>query len=169
MKVLGSQSQRRIMLSSGFARRFFTFSMSINSSASTPLRIAIIGGGPGGLTLARILQTHGIRATIFEQESSANARSQGGSLDLHPESGLKALRTAGLFDEFMKHARYEGQQTRVIDKHGVVHLDEEGPMGPPEEEGENDQGRPEIDRFFSVLSDFSLLNTLHLFYHLSAE
>jgi hypothetical protein len=42
-------------------------------------------------------------------------------------------------------------------------------MGPPEEEGENDQGRPEIDRFFSVLSDFSLLNTLTFFYQLSTE
>ena len=56
------------------------------------IRIAIIGGGPGGLTLARILQKHGIHATVYEQEHSANARSQGGSLDLHRESGLQALR-----------------------------------------------------------------------------
>jgi 2-polyprenyl-6-methoxyphenol hydroxylase-like FAD-dependent oxidoreductase len=124
----------------------------MSSSLPTPLRIAIIGGGPGGLTLARILQTRGVRVTVFEQETSTNSRSQGGSLDLHPESGLKALRAADLFDQFKKYARYEGQQMRVIDKHGVVHLDEDGPMGPPpEDEAESDeQGRPEIDRSASV-------------------
>ena len=41
--------------------------------------IAIIGGGSGGLTIAHILQKHGIHATVYEQEHSANAHSQGGS------------------------------------------------------------------------------------------
>ena len=46
---------------------------------STPTsHIAIIGGSPGGLTLACILQKHGIHATVYEQEHSANACSQGG-------------------------------------------------------------------------------------------
>jgi 2-polyprenyl-6-methoxyphenol hydroxylase-like FAD-dependent oxidoreductase len=39
-------------------------------SKNTPPRIAIVGGGPGGLTLARILQTRDIAATVFEQEHS---------------------------------------------------------------------------------------------------
>lgn len=108
------------------------------------IRIAIIGAGPGGLTLARILQKHGVRATVYERESSPNVRSQGGSLDLHQESGLQALKEADLFSAFLKFARYEDQQMRVLDKNGVVHLDEDG-MGPPPEEG-GDQGRPEIDR-----------------------
>lgn len=128
-------------------------------SSSQLLRIAIIGGGPGGLTLARVLQKHGVRATVFERERSANSRSQGGSLDLHGESGLKALRVAGLFGEFLKCARYEGEQMRVIDKSGIVHLDEEGPMGPPEEAGENYQGRPEIDRFVLIPNFLSLCLT----------
>lgn len=112
------------------------------------IRIAIIGAGPGGLTLARILQKHGVRATVYERESSPNVRSQGGSLDLHQESGLQALKEADLFSAFLKFARYEDQQMRVLDKNGVVHLDEDG-MGPPPEEGE-DQGRPEIDRFVAL-------------------
>ena len=108
-------------------------------------RIAIIGGGPGGPTLARILQKHGIHVTVYEQEHSANARSQGGSLDLHHESGLKALREADLFNDFLKCARYESQHMRVLDKKGVVYLDE-GEMGPLPEIGD-EQSRPEIDRF----------------------
>jgi 2-polyprenyl-6-methoxyphenol hydroxylase-like FAD-dependent oxidoreductase len=104
-----------------------------------------------GLTLARILQTHGVSATVFEQETPTNSHSQGGSLDLHPESGLKALRTTNLFDQFKKFARYEGQQMRMIDKDGIIHLDKQGPMGPPPaDEAGLDKGRPEIDRFASA-------------------
>ncbi len=63
-------------------------------------RIAIIGGGPGGMTLARILQTRQIKAVVFEREHSAQARSQGGGLDLHTDTGLHALHLAGLDEEF---------------------------------------------------------------------
>lgn len=112
-------------------------------------RIAIIGGGPGGLTLARILQKHGIRVTIYECEPSPNARSQGGSLDLHHDSGLQALKEADLFEDFLKFARYEDQQMRVLDKIGVVHFDT-SQMGPPPGEG-GDRGRPEIDRYVALL------------------
>src|SRR4051812_34544224 len=97
-------------------------------------RIAIIGGGPGGLTLARILQTRGIAATVFEQERTADERQQGGSLDLHPKAGQYAVGLAGLTQQFRALARYEDQGTRLLDKTGAVLF----------EEGEDD--RPEIDR-----------------------
>ncbi|MDE1006655.1 MAG: FAD-dependent monooxygenase, partial [Paraburkholderia fungorum] len=32
-------------------------------------RIAIVGGGPAGLTLARLLHPQGIAATIFERDT----------------------------------------------------------------------------------------------------
>ncbi|KAJ2955833.1 hypothetical protein NQZ79_g8218 [Umbelopsis isabellina] len=43
-------------------------------------------------------------------------RSQGWSLDLQVESGQYALKKAGLFQEFKKHARYQGQELRIVDK-----------------------------------------------------
>ncbi len=100
-------------------------------------RIAIIGAGPGGLTLARILHVKGIAATVFEREDHALARPQGGTLDLHLESGQHALRQAGLEAEFRQIARYDDQGSRVYDK--AAHLlfaDDDA----------TDGERPEVDR-----------------------
>lgn len=101
-------------------------------------RIAIIGAGPGGLTLARILQQHGIKTTIYEREASPASRKQGGSLDIHSDSGQKALREAGLIEQFEALARYEGQDFRLLDKFGNLYMDE---VAEP-----NEGDRPEIDR-----------------------
>jgi 2-polyprenyl-6-methoxyphenol hydroxylase-like FAD-dependent oxidoreductase len=77
------------------------------------MRIAIIGAGPAGCTLARLLlhsDTH-VDITIYEGEDSLDARTQGGTLDLHTESGIAALKSAGLYDEFLKYARFDGEGT----------------------------------------------------------
>lgn len=65
-------------------------------------QIAIIGGGPGGLTLARLLQLKGARVKVYERDLHQTARIQGGALDLHTESGLAALTKAGLMEEFKR-------------------------------------------------------------------
>jgi 2-polyprenyl-6-methoxyphenol hydroxylase-like FAD-dependent oxidoreductase len=64
------------------------------------IKTAIIGGGPGGLTLARLLQLKGAEVMVYERDRDRQVRSQGATLDLHEESGLKALERAKLLDEF---------------------------------------------------------------------
>jgi 2-polyprenyl-6-methoxyphenol hydroxylase-like FAD-dependent oxidoreductase len=99
-------------------------------------RIGIVGGGPAGLTLARILHVHGIASVIFEREGYFGERPQGGSLDMHPDTGQFALRCAGLEPVFQRVARYEDQGVRIADKHGRILFDDHG----------NEGDRPEVDR-----------------------
>ena len=74
-----------------------------------PLSIAIVGGGLGGPVLARVLQLHGIASTVYELDASLDARNQGGMLDMHEESGQRALRETGLYEEFRKLVHPQGQ------------------------------------------------------------
>ena len=79
-------------------------------------KIAIIGAGPGGCMLARLLHQHSIASTIFEAEASIDFRSQGGTLDLRAETGLAAMKEAGLYDAFLEHARFDGESLLITDK-----------------------------------------------------
>jgi 2-polyprenyl-6-methoxyphenol hydroxylase-like FAD-dependent oxidoreductase len=53
-------------------------------------QVAIIGGGPGGLTLARLLEQKGVSVKVYERNADPSFRQQGATLDLHHESGLRA-------------------------------------------------------------------------------
>lgn len=101
------------------------------------MTIAIIGAGLGGLTLARVLHVNGIDAVVYERETSPDARSQGGMLDIH--SGQEALREAGLLDQFHAIARGEGQDMRLLKPDGTLLLQEDTPEDAP-------LLRPEVDR-----------------------
>ncbi|MGR3932805.1 FAD-dependent oxidoreductase [Streptomyces sp. BRA346] len=110
-----------------------------SSGRSTAPGIAIVGGGLGGLTLARVLHTHGIAATVYERDASPTARDQGGTLDLDETSGQRALTAAGLLDDFRALSRPEGGELRLLAKDGSVLLHEPAPDGGGD--------RPEIDRY----------------------
>ncbi len=107
---------------------------------SPPPKVAIIGAGPAGTTLARLLIRASIPVTIFEGESSMSVRAQGGTLDLHTSTGLKALREAGLFEEYAQYARYDGEAMNLADKNLVSVIKVGGTTET------SSRGRPEIDR-----------------------
>lgn len=110
-------------------------------------KIAIIGAGPGGLALAAILLKNNNSPTVFESDASPNERSQGGSLDIHATSGQIALREAGLWNDFAKHARAEADVMKMVDqKSGEVLFDSNGVDAVVVPEEHKFEHRPEIDR-----------------------
>ncbi|EFL33372.1 oxidoreductase [Streptomyces viridochromogenes DSM 40736] len=101
------------------------------------MTIAIVGAGLGGLALARVLHVNGVDSVVYERESSRGARGQGGMLDIH--SGQRALREAGLIDQFHAIARGAGQDMRLLEPDGTLLLQEDTPDDAPLD-------RPEVDR-----------------------
>ena len=102
------------------------------------IAIAIVGGGLGGPLLARILQLHGIASTVYELDAFLGARRQGGMLDMHEDSGQRALREAGLYEPFRALVHPQGEALRVLDRTGAVLVDH----APDAHRG----ARPEVDR-----------------------
>ncbi|WP_267404712.1 MULTISPECIES: NAD(P)/FAD-dependent oxidoreductase [unclassified Chryseobacterium] len=103
-------------------------------------KIAIVGGGPGGLTLARLLQLKGLDVKVYERDFNKEVRVQGATLDLHEESGLEALRRAGLMQEFEQNYRPDAGKMRIVDKNNNIHLDDHL------SDESYAEDRPEIDR-----------------------
>ncbi|MCE7063867.1 NAD(P)/FAD-dependent oxidoreductase [Dyadobacter sp. CY326] len=107
-------------------------------------QVAIIGGGPGGLTLARLLQQQGVNVKVYERDADQYVRQQGATLDLHYESGLRALAEAGLMEEFRENFRPGAERVAITDNNAVVHYTEHD--NAPIEDLDNIHARPEIDR-----------------------
>lgn len=101
--------------------------------------IAIIGAGPSGLTLARLLELAGIDYVVFERDNSAtfsNECSSSGTLDIHKDLGQVALKEAGLLEEFQSIARYD-VPIKITDAQGTIQADIPG---------DSNTDKPEIDR-----------------------
>lgn len=109
------------------------------------LSIAIIGAGPCGLTLARLLHRKNIAFVVYEQQESAAALVSSGSLDIREDTGQLALREAGLYSTFVQKARWEDDRVSFFDKFGtLVHRDAgDAKQG---QDGLKSGGKPEIDR-----------------------
>lgn len=117
-----------------------------------PIRIAVVGGGPSGLTLANILQRKAREleqqgkpvpwaVTLYEAEASAESRRVSGSLDLGKNTGLAALQAAGLYNRFHDFARTEGQEIHFVNHHGKTICRYDGAAT-----FDSDRYSPEIDR-----------------------
>ena len=109
-------------------------------------RIAIIGAGPAGLTLACLLQKGGLPCTIYELDHDQHARDQGGIIDLHPQGGQLALREAGLFKEFQSLILPAAEAQKLVKSDGSVHWDEKDMRAALEKGGVTLRERPEVDR-----------------------
>jgi 2-polyprenyl-6-methoxyphenol hydroxylase-like FAD-dependent oxidoreductase len=108
-------------------------------------KIAIVGGGPGGLTLARLLQIRGADVKVYERDANKDVRVQGATLDLHEDSGLEALRQAGLMIAFKENYRPNADKIRIVDNLANIVFDEHSDDS--REGGFGDIAfRPEIDR-----------------------
>lgn len=92
---------------------------------------------------------------VFEIDQDRHARTQGGTLDLHEGSAQLALKEAGLYEQFLAHARPEGEVLKIYDAAGKVLMDENEGVGTKRPDAMNN--RPEIDR---VLLRTLLLDSL---------
>jgi 2-polyprenyl-6-methoxyphenol hydroxylase-like FAD-dependent oxidoreductase len=113
--------------------------------------VAIVGGGMGGLTLARLLQMQNADVKVYERDFNCEIRVQGSTLDLHEGSGLEAMKQADLLDDFYANYRPTASKIRIVDKALKIKFDDHS------SEKTVSENRPEIDR--APLRDI-LLNSL---------
>ncbi len=107
-------------------------------------QVAIVGGGPGGLTLARLLQIKGVNVKVYERDTDKNARVQGAPLDLHDESGLAAIRKAGLLEEFKANYMAGADRMKILNEQAEVFFSDHNDKA--KENFGHEHFRPEIDR-----------------------
>ncbi|WP_367867681.1 FAD-dependent oxidoreductase [Pedobacter sp. WC2423] len=122
--------------------------------------IAIIGGGPGGLTLARLLQLKGVNVKVYERDFGKEARVQGAIVDLHFDSGLKVMEAADLMDAFKVNYMPGADKFRMVDKDAKILMDEHDQSSVADFGDEH--FRPEIDRgaLRNILIDALLPDTV---------
>jgi 2-polyprenyl-6-methoxyphenol hydroxylase-like FAD-dependent oxidoreductase len=107
-------------------------------------KIAIVGGGPGGLTLARLLQLKGADVKVYERDFDKHARVQGSPLDLHDNSGLAAIRKADLLEEFKQNFLPGADKKLIMNEQAEIFFSDHDTK--VEENFGHEHFRPEIDR-----------------------
>lgn len=107
-------------------------------------QVAIVGGGPGGLTLARLLQLQNVNVKVYERDFDKNARVQGSPLDLHDKSGLAAIIKADLLNEFKNNFLPGADKTCITNELAETFFSDHE-INRNEDFGD-EHFRPEIDR-----------------------
>ncbi len=107
-------------------------------------KIAIVGAGPGGLTLTRLLQLQGANVKLYERDFDKSARVQGSPLDLHDESGLAAIRKANLLNEFKLNFLPRADRKLITNERAEIFFSDHDTK--LEENFGSEYFRPEIDR-----------------------
>ncbi|KMQ68303.1 tetracycline resistance protein [Chryseobacterium sp. FH2] len=100
-------------------------------------KVAIIGAGPVGLTMAKLLQQNGVEVSVYERDKDSKTRIWGGTLDLHAGSGQEALKKAGLLEKYYENALPMG--VNIADEHAKI-------LSTTEITPENQFDNPEINR-----------------------
>ena len=120
-------------------------------------QIAIVGGGPGGLTLARLLQLKGANVKVYERDFNKDARVTGSPLDMHEGAGMAALRKADLVEAFKKNFRAGADKKLIVNERAEIFFSDHDSK--PNEDPDSGSFNPEIDR--GPLRKI-LLESLHL-------
>src|SRR4051812_33017064 len=84
--------------------------MMMSIRGSRPFRIAIVGGGIGGLTAAVALHQRGFTVDVYER--SATLEEVGAGLQIGP-NGVKVIRALGLWDAYDKIAFQPTNQVSI--------------------------------------------------------
>ncbi|KAM7198443.1 putative salicylate hydroxylase protein [Naviculisporaceae sp. PSN 640] len=87
-------------------------------------KIAIIGAGPGGLTLGILLHKHNIPFTIYEKRNKPTDHELSqfsGMFELHNESDILALKQCGIYDDFLLLTGECSPDFLIADRTGTVH------------------------------------------------
>ncbi|HET7000096.1 MAG TPA: NAD(P)/FAD-dependent oxidoreductase [Puia sp.] len=107
-------------------------------------KVAIVGAGPGGLTLAKLLQLKGAHVKLYERDFDKHARVQGSPLDLHDDTGLAAIRKANLLNEFRQNFLPQADRKLITNERAEIFFSDHDIK--PDENFGSDHFRPEIDR-----------------------
>jgi len=100
-------------------------------------KVAIIGAGPVGFSMAKLLQQNGVNVSVYERDIDPQARIWGGTLDLHKDTGQQTLKKAGLLESYLSMALPMG--INIADEMGNVLLTKKL-------SAENQYDNPEINR-----------------------
>lgn len=93
-------------------------------------KIAVIGAGPVGLMVAKLLQQTGLDVSVYERDRDPQARIWGGTLDLHENSGQQAMKKAGLLENYFAMATPMGRT--LADEQGNVFFSKKPEYESPE-------------------------------------